>query len=173
LPFGVKRDATGNLVLHAHLARANAQWQTVEGQEVLVVFQGANAYISPQWYASKAEHGKVVPTWNYESLQVWGKASVVQDSTWLHQQVNALTDHHETTIAGGTPWRVSDAPNDYIDSQLKGIVGLEIAVTQITGKLKASQNRSSVDRAGVVAGLQCQGGSAARRMAGLVGANED
>jgi len=155
-------------VLRAHMARGNGQWQTLDGQDVLVVFQGTNAYITPQWYASKKEHGKVVPTWNYAMVQVRGRARVIDDKAWLHAQVSRLTDHHEATIANGHAWKASDAPEDFMQSQLKGIIGLEITVRSIDGKLKASQNRQVADREGVVTGLSGQGAEHQLAMAKLV-----
>jgi transcriptional regulator len=165
VPF-LAKDEGGMLV--AHLARANSQWCSLDRQDVLIVFQGANAYITPQWYESKREHGKVVPTWNYAMVQVRGTARVIEDRAWLLDQVRHLTDHHEAVVAGGQAWAVDDAPEDFIQSQLKGIVGLEIAVTSVTGKLKASQNRVAADRAGVVSGLARLHGSEATVMAELV-----
>jgi transcriptional regulator len=167
VPFEVSL-ASGQATLLAHLAKANPQGRDLTGQDVLVVFQGANAYVSPQWYPSKREHGKVVPTWNYAVVQVRGRARVIDDPRWLHAQVSRLTDRHEQGIATGKAWQVGDAPEDFIQSQLKGIVGLEIAVTQITGKLKTSQNRQVPDRAGVAQGLEAQGGAQNLAMAAMV-----
>lgn len=165
IPFLVKEEGG---VLVAHLARANSQWRSLDGQDVLIVFQGANAYITPQWYESKREHGKVVPTWNYAMVQVRGRARVIEDRAWLLEQVRHLTDHHEAGVAGGQAWTVDDAPEDFIQSQLKGIVGLEITVASVTGKLKVSQNRPTADRAGVANGLASQEGSEAAAMVELV-----
>ncbi len=167
IPFEVAQG-DGNAILRAHLAKANPQWRNLAGQNVLVVFQGANAYVTPQWYESKREHGKVVPTWNYAVVQVRGTVRVIDDRNWLLAQVNRLTDHHEAHVGQGTSWKVSDAPDDFIQAQLKGIVGIEIDVTQLTGKLKTSQNRPVPDRAGVAAGLEASGGEQNSRMAGLV-----
>lgn len=155
-------------MLRAHMAKGNGQWRTLDGQDVLVVFQGTNAYITPQWYASKKEHGKVVPTWNYAMVQVHGRARVIDDKAWLHAQVSRLTDHHEATIANGHAWKASDAPEEFMQSQLKGIIGLEITVRSIDGKLKASQNRQVADREGVVEGLSGQGAEHQLAMAKLV-----
>ncbi len=169
IPFEVRR--VGDTVkLLAHLARANGQWQSLNGENVLVVFQGANAFITPRWYASKQEHGRVVPTWNYVVVQVRGLARVIEDRDWLLQQVSRLTHHHEQTVTHGELWAVADAPAEFIQAQLKGIVGLEIDVTHIVGKVKASQNRSAEDRAGVARGLVEQGGDAARAMSAMVAA---
>jgi transcriptional regulator len=139
-------------VLHAHLARANGQLAALrEGSQALVVFQGPQAYVSPSWYAAKAETHKVVPTWNYVAVHCWGTPRVIDDAAWLRAQIGRLTLSRE---AGRTePWAVEDAPADYIAAQIKGIVGLEIPIARIEGKWKASQNRSAADRAGVAAGL--------------------
>lgn len=153
--------------LLAHVARANPQWMHIrDGARVLVVFQGAESYVSPAWYPSKGAHGKVVPTWNYAMVQVDGTATVHEDPAWLKAQVSALTDIQEA--GRREPWAVSDAPERFIDAQMRGIVGIEIAVTAMTGKWKASQNRSAEDRAGVKTGLMAQGDHV---MAGLVPAD--
>ena len=146
----------GVTVLRAHLSRANEQWRHVrDGAEVLVVFQGADTYVTPSWYAAKAEHGKVVPTWNYAMVQARGTARVQEGSDWLRPQVGELTDTHEA--GRPAPWKVDDAPEAFVAAQLRGIVGIEIAVTQLTGKWKVSQNRQEVDRRGVHAGLSSDG----------------
>jgi transcriptional regulator len=119
---------------------------------VLVVFQGPQAYVTPSWYPSKAGHGKAVPTWNYAMVQAHGRLRAIEDPAWLEAFVTRLTGRHE---AGRTPpWRVSDAPADFLASMLGGIVGIEIEVTRLEGKFKLSQNRPDEDRAGVVAGLR-------------------
>ena len=139
-------------VLRAHLSKANEQWRHIkDGADVLVVFQGADTYVTPSWYASKAEHGKVVPTWNYAMVQARGQASVHEGSDWLRPQVGDLTDRHEADRAH--KWKVEDAPDAFVAAQLRGIVGIEIRVAQLTGKWKVSQNRPEADRRGVHAGL--------------------
>jgi transcriptional regulator len=149
----VDPDASPNGTLRAHLARANPQWQALaEGAECLVVFQGPQAYVTPSWYATKRETGKVVPTWNYATVHAWGRPSVFEDPAWLHRQVTALTESRETPRAA--PWAVADAPEAFVASQLKGIVGLEIPISRLEGKWKVSQNRPEADRAGVVEGLR-------------------
>lgn len=151
IPFLVSVN-DGLTRLRAHLARANQQWKHIrDGASVLVVFQGADTYVTPSWYRSKAEHGKVVPTWNYAMVQARGTASVEQDPDWLGAQVRELTDHHEA--GRSTPWKVEDAPEKFVTAQMRGIVGLDIAVTELTGKWKVSQNRPESDREGVEAGL--------------------
>jgi transcriptional regulator len=167
VPFEINLESE-KAILCTHMAKANPQWVNLNGQGVLAVFQGANSYVSPQWYESKREHGRVVPTWNYAVVQVRGIARVIDDHDWLLQQVTRVTDHHEKTVTPGKAWHVTDAPEGYIQSQIKGIVGIEIEVTAITGKLKASQNRHVQDRAGVVDGLNQIGGENSLAMAELV-----
>lgn len=138
--------------LIAHLARANPHADRLRSSgEVMAIFQGAHSYVTPAWYASKAEHGRVVPTWNYLTVQMQGIAQIIDDTDWLAAQVAALTDAQEA--GRPQPWAVSDAPDAFISAQLRGIVGLEVEVTSVAGKWKASQNRSDADRAGVIAGL--------------------
>jgi transcriptional regulator len=137
----------------AHMARANPQWKQIgDAAPVLLIVGGAEAYISPSWYAAKSEHGRVVPTWNYSAVQLTGTARVHQDSEWLRAAVSELTDTHED--AREHPWQVTDAPASYIEGQLRGIVGIEVTVTRIEGKAKLSQNRSDADRRGVIDGLR-------------------
>lgn len=143
-------DARDNTLV-AHVPRANPVWQALEGQSALIAFHGPNAYISPSWYPSKHLHGKAVPTWNYAVVHVQGKASVIQDKDWLRQHIDDLTDAFEKEFAH--PWRVSDAPADYIEKLLGAIVGLKIAIATIEGKFKLGQNRPPPDRMGVAAGL--------------------
>jgi transcriptional regulator len=151
LPFILQAGASVNGILQAHLARANEHWRHIDGQPVLVVFQGPQAYISPSLYATKKESGKVVPTWNYVMVQARGVARVHQSGDWLMRQITALTTAHEQ--ARPEAWAVRDAPEDYIASQLRGIVGLEIEITALTGKWKMSQNRPEADRRGVADGI--------------------
>jgi transcriptional regulator len=140
----------GGGTLRGHVARANPLWQRA-GTAVLAVFSGPEAYISPGWYASKKEHGKVVPTWNYTMVQARGVLRAVDHAPWLHALVQRLTDHHEATQT--EPWQVSDAPDDYVQQMLRAIVGIEIALTSLVGKWKVSQNRSTADRESTAAGL--------------------
>ena len=137
--------------LQAHIARANPQWQDLDGQQVLVVFQGPLAYVSPSFYASKAEHGKVVPTWNYVMVQARGVARLRDDPAWLAAQLATLTDGMEA--ARPAPWAVDDAPEDFIAMQMRAIVGIEIDIDRLEGKWKVSQNRNEADRRGVAEGL--------------------
>lgn len=152
VPF-IAYPEEGNGVLRAHVARANPQWQELAAApECLVVFQGPHAYISPSLYPSKAESHRTVPTWNYATVHVWGRPVLHEDAVWLRRQIDDLTHAHEGKRL--SPWKVSDAPADFIAAQLKAIVGIEIAITRIEAKWKMSQNRSDADRHGVVAGLQ-------------------
>ena len=145
--------------LVGHLARANPHWRAIrDGSPGLVVVQGPDAYVSPSFYASKREHGRVVPTWNYSSVHLRGPVRVVDDVDWLRELVGALTDRHEAPR--GEPWAVEDAPSKYVEGQLKAIVGVELVVESVEAKAKLSQNRSVEDRAGVVAGLDGTAGAA-------------
>ncbi len=167
IPFVLDAGAGPKGVLRGHLARANRQWRDFDpASEALVVFQGAATYITPSWYATKAETGKVVPTWNYAIVQAHGSLTVRDDADWLRRQVEALTRSQEEPRPA--PWRVSDAPESYVDAMLRGIVGVEIAITRIGGKWKVSQNRPEADRDGVIAGLRAEGSAAGEAMAGLV-----
>jgi len=151
IPF-LYRLREGKPTLVAHLARANPQWKDLADlDECLVVFQGADNYVSPDWYPSKPAHHKVVPTWNYEMVQARGIPKIIEAADWMRNQVGELTDKMEQPRS--TPWKVDDAPTDFIATQLKAIVGLEIELTAIQGKWKMSQNRSADDARGVVAGL--------------------
>ena len=152
LPLLLNPDEGANGTLYGHMAKANPQWRDLQnGAEALVIFAGADAYVSPAFYPAKAEHGKVVPTWNYLAVHVYGKAEVFTDAERLLAVVSALTDRHE----GGRPqpWAVSDAPADYIDGMLKAIVGFALPIERVIGKRKLSQNRSQADINGVRNGL--------------------
>jgi transcriptional regulator len=151
-------------ILRCHVSRANPVWKT--SAEALVVFQGPHGYISPSWYPSKAETGAVVPTWNYAVVHAHGRPRIVEDRAWLREHVGRLTQHMEAPRPD--PWRVSDAPGDFIDKMLNGIVGIEIAIARLEGKWKVSQNRPAPDRAGVVAGLGQSADSTERELSGLV-----
>lgn len=138
-------------VLRGHVARANPLWRSADGRPVLAVFRGAEGYVSPSWYPSKAIHHKVVPTWNYAVVHAHGRLRAVDDAPWLRALVGELTAQHEARRPA--PWMVDDAPADYVQQMLRAIVGIEIAVERLEGKFKLGQNRSADDRAGVVAGL--------------------
>jgi transcriptional regulator len=153
LPFHLEAGLSARGTLQVHMARANGQWRDIAaGAEALVVFQGTESYITPSWYAVKRETGKVVPTWNYITVQVRGTAKVMDDKEWLRAQIEALTGEHEGTRA--EPWTVDDAPEAFVAAQIKGIIGVEIEITQIDGKWKVSQNRPAADINGVIAGLE-------------------
>lgn len=138
--------------LYGHFAKANPQWRALaDGAEALVVFNGPDAYVSPAWYAAKAEHGKVVPTWNYIAVHAYGQAEVFDDAERLLQLVGRLSDQHET--GRPQPWALSDAPRDYIDAMLRAIVGFALPIRRLEGKWKLGQNRSQADQAGVREGL--------------------
>jgi transcriptional regulator len=157
-------------MLRGHIARGNTLWREVgDGAQVLAVFTGAQHYISPTWYPSKGEHGRVVPTWNYAAVHVRGHIRFIDDAAWLRSLVGALTDTHEQRNT--RRWHVSDAPPDYIEAMLRAIVGFEITVTGLEGKFKSSQNRSEADRDGVVAALGA-GGVSASAISELVRAGE-
>ncbi len=153
IPFMLDAGAgDGPGTLRAHVARANPLWREARTDvESLVIFQGPHAYVSPGWYASKAEHGKVVPTWNYIVVQARGVLRVIDDVAWLLELVTRLTERHETPMP--KPWSVTDAPAAFTETMLGQIVGIEIEVSSLVGKWKVSQNRSAADRAGVVSGL--------------------
>ena len=152
LPLLLEADEGPYGTLYGHFARANPQWRDLaDGSPALVIFQGAEAYISPSWYAAKAEHGKVVPTWNYISVQAHGRAEVFDDAERLLQLVGRLSALHEAERP--QPWAVSDAPRDYIDSMLRAIVGFALPIQRLEGKWKLGQNRSQADQQGVRTGL--------------------
>ena len=142
--------------LVGHLARANAHWRRIiSGSPALAIVTGPDTYVSPSWYATKAEHGKVVPTWNYSVVHLRGRIVVHDDPDWVRALVTRLTDRHEQPR--DEPWHVTDAPPDYIDKNLRPIVGVELLVESVEAKAKLSQNRSDEDRAGVAAGLAADG----------------
>jgi len=153
IPFLLDAEPAGAAgTLRAHVARANPLWRGARGDvESLVVFQGPQAYVSPSMYPTKAATGKVVPTWNYLMVQARGTLRAIDDAAWVRALVTRLTERHEA--ARPVPWAVSDAPDDYIETMLRAIVGIELTLTSISGKWKVSQNRLAVDRAGVAYGL--------------------
>ncbi len=151
--------------LRGHVARANPLWHKA-GANALAVFHGPQAYVTPSWYASKREHGKVVPTWNYAMVQARGTLRAIEDTAWLRDLVGRLTTRHEANLP--KPWAVGDAPEEFVQQMLRAIVGIEIALTSLVGKWKVSQNRSESDRIGVVAGLTGQAHENAAAMAALV-----
>ena len=164
LPFVLRTGGRPRGVLQVHMARANPQWRELDGQEVLVVFRGPDAYVSPSLYATKNETGMVVPTWNYVMVQARGQARLQDHDGWLTAQLTALTAAREAGRA--QPWSITDAPGDYIDEQKKAIVGIEIEISALEGKWKVSQNQPEANRRSVAAGFS--GESATREMAELV-----
>jgi transcriptional regulator len=158
IPFVLRQPSEGapHGTLQCHLARANEQWKDFSpASECLVVFQGVDTYVTPSWYETKSETGKVVPTWNYATVHAWGRPRLMDDAAWLGQQIRALTEQHEGTR--NQPWAVSDAPEPYIDVMIRGIVGVEIIIERIEGKWKVSQNQPPANRQGVEAGLAADG----------------
>jgi transcriptional regulator len=156
VPFEFDPEAGANGLLTAHVARANPLWQRCPtGTQVMVVFRGAQAYISPSWYPSKHEAHRQVPTWNYEAVHVHGTLTVRDDERFVRGLVARLTRRHEATEP--QPWKMGDAPPDFIDSMLRNIVGIEIAVTTMTGKSKLSQNKDERDRLGAADALAARG----------------
>ncbi len=149
--------------LIGHMARANPQWRDFDtDKESLAIFTAADGYISPSWYAAKLEHGKVVPTWNYQAVHATGRLEIIEDTNEILHIVTGLTDRFETPRP--KPWAVSDAPHDYMQSQLKGIVGVVMHVTRIEGKAKLSQNRSDADVQGVIKALEIENPALAEAM---------
>jgi transcriptional regulator len=156
LPFLIDPEGSERGTLRVHLARANPQWRELEAvDECLIVFQGPQDYVTPSWYATKRETGKVVPTWNYATVHAWGRPQVIDDAAWLRRQLDDLTLTREGRRPA--PWQVGDAPPDFVAAQMRAIIGVEIPIDRIEGKWKVSQNRPEADRVGVLAGFRAQG----------------
>lgn len=169
IPFLIE-DHGGQTTLRAHVARANPLWRDLAPDtQALVIFQGPSRYITPSWYATKRETGKVVPTYNYMVVHAHGTLRAIDDPAWVRSLVERLTDHFES--GRSAPWAVSDAPDEFVTQQLRAVVGIELPVTRIEGKWKVSQNRPAADRAGVVEGLRETGDPAAEVMAAAVEAH--
>lgn len=166
LPLHLSSEGSLLGTLQGHVARANPLWKQSADTQALVIFQGPQAYVTPSWYPTKRQHGKAVPTWNYVVVHARGGLRVIDDPVWLRAQLDILVGEHEAGFAD--PWRIDDAPPDYVDKMLAAIVGIEITLTELTGKWKISQNQPEANRAGVVAGLRQQGTRDAQCMAGLV-----
>ena len=167
LPFELDPEPKPFGTLRGHVARGNPVWRSVaRDAEVLVVFQGPDAYVSQALYPGKREHGKVVPTWNYAVVHAHGPLRAIEDPDWLRGLVERLTSRHER--ARSEPWKVTDAPADFVDKMLRAIVGLEIPIARLAGKWKLSQNRSDADRRGVVEGLSREGGERGAAMVELM-----
>ena len=167
IPMVLEKDGSEFGRLKCHVSRANHQWQDFSPEvEALAIFKGVDHYITPTWYMEKQETGKVVPTWNYEVVHVYGKLQAIQDHDWLMAHLNNLTNIHEA--ASPEPWQVSDAPEDYIETMAKGIVGLEFSITRLEGKWKVSQNRHERDYEGILKGLDSLHTESSRAMKELV-----
>jgi transcriptional regulator len=159
--------------LQGHIARANPLLgEITEGIETLAIFPGPNSYITPSWYATKKETGKVVPTWNYAVVHAYGVLRVVDNAPWLRAQLNALTDHNESYFP--EPWAVSDAPPEHMERNMAAVVGVEMVITKLLGKWKVSQNQPTHNQASVISGLKASGRPESEAMAALVkaGAND-
>jgi transcriptional regulator len=153
--------------LRGHVARSNPMWSDrVQDVEALAIFHGPDGYVSPSWYPTKREHGKVVPTWNYAVVHAYGALRVIDDAVWLRAQLEALVSRHEAQSAA--PWSISDAPPEFIGRMIESIVGFEIAISRVKGKWKVSQNQPAANRAGVVDGLRQRGDTNAVEIAHLV-----
>lgn len=167
IPFLVEPAQGRYGTLIGHVARTNPVWKTFSREAAsVVIFQGPQSYITPAWYPTRQAHGKAVPTWNYAVVHAHGVPRAIEDRDWLLERVTQLTDLQESKRAA--PWRVSDAPLDYIDTMLKAIVGIEIPISAIVGKWKTSQNRPLPDKLEVIAGLHERGDENSREMAALV-----
>lgn len=157
LPLIHKPASDGHGSFICHVARANEMWQAAADQEILAIINGPDGYISPNWYATKAETHEVVPTWNYTAVHAWGRMTVHHDAKWKRMAVGMLTQIHERT--NDIPWKMGDAPQAYLAEQLEHIVGIEIAIDRVKAKYKLSQNRSVADREGALVGLEQRGDS--------------
>ncbi|ARV20286.1 Protease synthase and sporulation protein PAI 2 [Curvibacter sp. AEP1-3] len=167
IPLVLRVEADGRATLVGHVARANPVWKDTDlSVPVLAIFQGPQHYISPGWYATKAEHGKVVPTWNYAVVHAKGMLTVHDDAAWIRSQMQQITTQQEAPMA--QPWAVDDAPRDYTDKMISAVVGIEIVVDEWVGKWKVSQNQPPANQTTVREGLEHQATDAARTMAGLI-----
>jgi transcriptional regulator len=166
LPFLLVETEGQYGMLYGHVAKANSQWKASPLGDALVIFLGPDAYITPTWYASKQEHGKVVPTWNYVAVHAYGPVEFFEDVERLHDVVTRLTNLYEHPRK--QPWAVTDAPRQFIESQLNGIVGLRLPITRIEGKRTMSQNRPEADRQGVARGLGQSEHEGERRVATMI-----
>ncbi len=167
IPLHLSQDPAPFGTLRGHVARANPLWRDfARDVEVLAIFHGPDAYITPSWYPTKAETGKAVPTWNYAVAHAYGALRVVEDAAWLRAHLETLTVHNEASFP--EPWRVADAPRDYTDKLIAAVVGIEIVITRLSGKWKVSQNQPPQNQAGVVAGLNERESREAREVAALV-----
>lgn len=170
-PAGASAEAGEHGRLMGHVARNNRQWKTPVTGEALVIVRGPDAYVSPAWYATKREHGRVVPTWNYVTAHLHGRFAVHEERDWIERNVRALVARHEA--GRPEPWSVDDAPERYVEGQLRAIVGVEVVITRIEAKLKLSQNRSKADVDGAIDGLAATGEARSLQMAALMRTVED
>jgi len=163
----ILRNIEGKDVIQAHIAKANKLWQSVKsGSKVLLIFNGPNCYISPNYYPTKKDSGKAVPTWNYVAVHVKGNISFIHDEQWLRNMIDSLTDMHESNQE--VPWSISDAPDSYIKKMLSAIVGIEISIDSIDGQWKLSQNQPDINKLGVVQALQNSSDTDALKISELV-----
>ena len=171
LPLEIDAAAGEHGTLRGHVSRANAIWRDIDPSvDALAIFQGPQRYVTPAWYPTKAETGKVTPTWNYVVVHAYGRLRFIDDAAWLRAHIERLTARHER--GRDVPWKVSDAPDDYIAGLVRGIVGFELPIARLAGKWKVSQNRSAADRRGVVDGLRASPDDADAAMAALVDRRE-
>jgi transcriptional regulator len=167
IPLLLAADPAPLGTLRGHVARANPVWQDIAREgEVLAIFHGPDAYITPSWYATKAETGKVVPTWNYAVAHAYGRLRAIDDALWLRKHLEALTAFNEAQFS--PPWRLEDAPRDFTEKLIAAVVGIEIDITRLSGKWKVSQNQPPQNQTGVIAGLRAGGSDESLQMATLV-----
>jgi transcriptional regulator len=172
IPMEIDAEAGEHGTLRCHVARSNPVWKAHRPEvDAMAIFQGPHSYITPSYYATKADTGEVVPTWNYATVHAYGPLRIIDDPAWLRRFIEQLTDRHEAALrqpVGGEPWKVSDAPERYIDRLVNAIVGIEVPIARLEGKWKVSQNRPAADRDSVIAGLQQTDDPVKQAMAGLV-----
>jgi transcriptional regulator len=167
IPFVLDRQHGVHGRLMGHVSRANPVWRSLgNGTPSVVMFMGPHAYITPAWYPGKQKHGKVVPTWNYVTVHAHGEARAIEDSRWTLDMLNLLTDAQESSRSNR--WRVSDAPADYVERKLRAIVGIEISIDHLEGRLKVSQDEDREDRLGTVEGLTQEFNAPTQALAGMV-----
>jgi transcriptional regulator len=167
IPLHLSESPAPNGTLQGHIARANPLLgEIAEGIEALAIFHGPDSYITPSWYATKTETGRVVPTWNYAVVHAYGVLRIVDNASWLRAQLNALTDHNEASFP--EPWSVSDAPLEHIEKIMAAIVGVEMVITKMLGKWKVSQNQPEQNQGSVISGLKASGLLESEVMAALV-----
>lgn len=167
IPLQLANDVLPFGTLRGHVARANSLWQDyAKDVEVLAVFQGPDAYVTPSWYPTKAEDGKAVPTWNYAVAHAYGALRVIDDAAWLRAHLETLSAHSEAAFP--QPWQLADAPNDFTEKLISAVVGIEIVITRLSGKWKISQNQPPRNHAGVINGLRAGGEASALDVAAMM-----